>query len=151
MDSKYMEVKMSSVWVVDADGIESENDGIKNVLKTMKVKAFLEDEKKLGIAAARGLGKTFLLKVKRNQFQRKSGVICIPSNSMVDVVYSPKFNSANSNFYNNYNNWCHLWEVALAASIINELRCRQQPPCQLHSALRCRSCCPRKPPAYPLW
>ena len=47
---------MKLVWILDADGIEFDNEEINNIFRTRMVDEFLEDEKKLGVAAPRGLG-----------------------------------------------------------------------------------------------
>ncbi len=112
---------MKSVWIIDADGIESIEEGLTNLLKTKPVNEFLDDDKKLGIAARKGFGKTFLLKVKRDNMQGKSGVICIPSNSMVDVICTAKFNESVVKYFDDYTNWVFLWQVSVALSVINTL------------------------------
>lgn len=116
---------MKSVWVIDADGIESMDEGLNNLLKTNSVIEFLDDEKKLGIAARKGFGKTFLLKVKRDNMQGKPGVICIPSNSMVDVICTPKFGDSVVRFFKDYTNWVFLWQASIAFSIINMISQRE--------------------------
>ena len=62
---------MRPVWILDADGIEFDNREINNIYRTNTVDEFLDNEKKLGIAAPRGLGKTFLIKAKRMIMQNK--------------------------------------------------------------------------------
>lgn len=116
---------MKSVWVIDADGIESIEEGLNNLLKTKSVNEFLYDEKKLGIAAKKGFGKTFLLKVKRDYMQGKRGVICIPANSMVDVICTPKFDNSVEKYFENYTNWVYLWQASIAFSIINLISQRE--------------------------
>lgn len=117
---------MKSVWIIDADGIESIEEGLNNLLKTNSVNEFLDDEKKLGVSAKKGFGKTFLLKVKRDNMQGKNGVICIPSNSMVDVICTPKFGESVVKFFEDYMNWVFLWQASIAFSIINQISQREK-------------------------
>lgn len=116
---------MKSVWVIDADGIESIEEGLNNLLKTNSVIEFLDEEKKLGVAAKKGFGKTFLLKVKRDNTQGKQGIICIPSNSMVDVICTPKFGDSVVRFFEDYMNWVFLWQASIAFSILNVISQRE--------------------------
>lgn len=116
---------MKSVWVIDADGIESIEEGLNNLLKTNSVIEFLDEEKKLGVAAKKGFGKTFLLKVKRDNTQGKPGIICIPSNSMVDVICTPKFGDSVVRFFEDYMNWVFLWQSSIAFSILNVISQRE--------------------------
>lgn len=111
---------MRPVWILDADGIEFDNREINNIYRTNTVDEFLDNEKKLGIAAPRGLGKTFLIKAKRMIMQNKHGVICLPINSMVDTISSPKFSDSNSRFFEDYINWKLLWKVSIQAAIIKQ-------------------------------
>lgn len=112
---------MKPVWIIDADGIENFDESISNVYYSTKVRAFLDEDKKLGVVATKGFGKTFLLKVKRNNMQYIKKAQCIPKDSMLDALISPRFNKSNIKFFENYSNWVLLWECSIAASIINSI------------------------------
>lgn len=111
---------MKPVWILDADGIEFDNEEINNIFRTRIVDEFLENEKKLGIVAPRGLGKTFLIKAKRKIMQDKPGVLCLPEITMVDTISSPRFNESNLRFFENYENWKSLWKVSILISIFKQ-------------------------------
>lgn len=113
---------MNTSWIYDADGIDFNNDISKYVYKNRTVEDFLYEEKKLGVASNKGFGKTFLLKVKRQAFQNKNGIICLPKNMMVDVINSPKFDRSLSKYFENYENWVMLWKISITLSIYNNLR-----------------------------
>lgn len=53
---------MKSVWVIDADGIESIEEGLNNLLKTNSVIDFLDDEKNWGFQPKKVLEKLSYLK-----------------------------------------------------------------------------------------
>ena len=117
---------MKPVWILDADGIEFDNEEINNIFRTRIVDEFLEDEKKLGVAAPRGLGKTFLIKAKRKIMQNKPGVLCLPEITMVDTISSPRFSESNKRFFEDYENWKFLWKVSIVVAIFknySELKC----------------------------
>lgn len=60
-----------------------------------------------------------MLKVKRDNTQGKPGIICIPSNSMVDVICTPKFGESVVRFFEDYTNWVFLWQASIGFSIFN--------------------------------
>ena len=116
---------MRPVWILDADGIDFHDSEVNNIYINNVVREFLKNEKKLGISAPRGLGKTFLLKAKRNLFQQKSGVLCLPKNSMVDTVHIPRFYKSSLSFFENYDNWKTLWRISISMSILKQLNEQQ--------------------------
>lgn len=109
---------MATGWILDADGIDFDSSISKNVYQNRIVKIYLDEEKKLGIAATRGLGKTYLLKVKRTQCQSKPGTVCLPNNSMVDAPSATKFHESTENYFKDYESWLHLWRISISLSIL---------------------------------
>lgn len=112
---------MKPVWILDADGIEFHNIAVNNIYRNSVVDEFIGNEKKLGVSAPRGLGKTFLLKAKRNAYQQKMGVLCLPMNSMVDTIHTPRFYRSSLSFFENYENWRTLWKISISISILKQL------------------------------
>lgn len=117
-------------WIVDADQLEMEdfNNDIKILYKTDIVDSYINNDKKLGIEAPKGLGKTFLLKCKRIKSQR-SGIACFPNNALCDILDKVTFNSSMSSYMENYANWVDLWKASVSISIhkalINEEEIRK--------------------------
>lgn len=117
-------------WIVDADQLEMEdfNNDIKILYKTDIVDSYINNDKKLGIEAPKGLGKTFLLKCKRIKSQR-SGITCFPNNALCDILDKVTFNSSMSSYMENYANWVDLWKASVSISIhkalINEEEIRK--------------------------
>lgn len=60
------------VWTEDADVIKWDDKQLKMVYMNQRIKDYLHNNRKLGIAATKGQGKTFLIKAKRRQYQNSS-------------------------------------------------------------------------------
>ena len=105
-------------WIVDADQLEMNdfNNEIEILYKTDVVNSFVDDDRKLGIEAPKGVGKTFLLKCKRMVSQRK-GITCLPQDVMCDILDKVTFDSSMSKYMEDYVNWVDLWKAAISISI----------------------------------
>lgn len=71
------EKKLESIWLPDAEVANGEQSRFKTFTPTPHVESFLDkNSNKLGIAAVKGIGKTFLLQLKKAQIPRDT--LCIP-------------------------------------------------------------------------
>lgn len=126
-----------SVWTEDADVIRFGEKSLKIVYKNQIIKDFLQSNRIFGIAGTKGQGKTFLLKVKRSNFQGKtendedgsSYITCFPSNMMTDTLDSaittPSLNNESfiinkslNSFLKDYKVWVEMWKISVAVTII---------------------------------
>ena len=105
-------------WIVDADQLQMDdfNNEIEILYKTDVVNSFVDNDRKFGIEAPKGVGKTFLLKCKRMVSQRK-GIACLPQDAMCDILDKVTFDSSMSKYMENYANWVDLWKAAICISI----------------------------------
>lgn len=124
------------VWTEDADVIRFGEKSLKIVYKNRVIKDYLKSNRIFGIAGTKGQGKTFLLKVKRSNFQGKtedgeagSYITCFPMDMMTDTLDSaitaPALNSNNfiinnslNSFLKNYKVWVQMWKLSIAVTII---------------------------------
>lgn len=106
------------MWIVDADQLELSdfNDEIDVLYSTDIVNSFVYDDRKLGIEAPKGIGKTFLLKCKR-MISQKKGIMCLPQDVMCDILDKVTFCSSMSKYMEDYVNWVDLWKAAISISI----------------------------------
>lgn len=109
------------VWIIDADRLSLNDDGLKVIYRNKSVDHFLNNNSMLGIASVKGNGKTFLLKIKRKSHQNK-GIFCLPENAMVDCPEPPNFDKSLANYLNDINNWVCIWKVAISLSIIKSCK-----------------------------
>lgn len=110
-------------WIVDADQLDS-SDFSKTILyRNALVDSYVFDERKFGIGAPKGLGKTFLLKSKRIESQSK-GILCLPIDTMLDVMDKVTFEDSLHKYMLDYSNWVDIWKAAICISIIkNVFKC----------------------------
>ena len=102
---------MRNIWRAQADSIDFQDKSILNVLYENKlVSDFLSSEHSMGISATKGMGKTFLIKVKRFQMQNtKDGALLLPKNRLADVSAPVFLTSGQITLLSNYENWVSLW------------------------------------------
>jgi len=105
------------LWIVDADQIQMDDFNNRILYRNAIVDSFVYNDLKLGIEAPKGLGKTFLMKCKRMESQ-KSGVLCLPKDSMCDILDKVTFEESMSRYLEDYTNWVDLWKAAIVISII---------------------------------
>lgn len=123
------------VWTEDADVIRFGEKSLKIVYKNQVIKDFLKSNRILGISGTKGQGKTFLLKVKRSNFQGKkedeegSYITCFPIDMMTDTLDgsvtthaldSKSFiiNRSLSAYLKHYKVWVQMWKLSIAVTII---------------------------------
>ncbi|MGI6578782.1 MAG: DUF4062 domain-containing protein [Saccharofermentanales bacterium] len=118
------------IWHEDADNFRRGDSALDIVFRNNIVNSYLNSTKKLGIAATKGQGKTFLIKAKRNMLQNTKdceddteSVVCFPKDStMVDTLnktIKPMiFNSRNKSLFDRYQNWVTLWLFSIIATIV---------------------------------
>lgn len=115
------------VWVEDADKLELDSKELGIVFENRMVSTFLNGKSTLGLAGIKGQGKTFLIKVKRKRVSEDPSVICVPKDSMVDVIDSSiNIDRSLDNYLIDYNVWCNLWKFAICGAIINHPRIDNQ-------------------------
>ena len=74
------------------------------------VRSFLSATDSKGVAACKGMGKTFLLKAKRLQLQEENNsLFLLPKNRLVDVPGTIIIDKMHRKFLSAYDNWINLW------------------------------------------
>lgn len=86
------------------------------LFRTPTVDLFLNSSNMLGIEAPKGLGKTYLLKSKR-MISQSEGVLCLPQDSLCDIMDKVTFEESMSRYLEDYVNWIDLWKAAICISI----------------------------------
>lgn len=109
-----------SIWVEDADVIQMETKKVLDlVCKNDSVTNAL-GENILGIAGIKGLGKTYLLKVKRKLSEDKS-IKCIPFNRMCDTIDdSIAINQTLMSYLKSFEIWVKLWKLSIGIAILSD-------------------------------
>lgn len=113
-------------WNIDANNIDLHdiNTGQLNnyMVRTREIDDFLSpDTKKMFIVAPKGLGKTYLLKVKSQLFREsKSGYKFIPHNSLCEKFTNNDFSFSQKDLtkFNDIGIWKKTWEIALYTLIL---------------------------------
>ena len=103
---------MKNIWRAQADTISFQDEEILNVLYENKaVEEFLYSDQSKGISATKGMGKTFLIKIKRfqTQSQENNGVLILPKDRLVDVSAPVFLTSGQITLLSDYENWVNLW------------------------------------------
>lgn len=128
------------VWTEDADSIRFGEKPLEIVYRNPIINGYLRSNRRLGLAGTKGQGKTFLLKVKRQQYQGKKEegngkgeagppIICFPKDAMVDTLYSSiaimgtgdTFISIDSSLrreLKEFDIWKQLWKISIAVCIV---------------------------------
>ena len=108
------------VWVEDADRLEVDSPELDIVYQNRFVQSFLNSQTCLGISAIKGLGKTFLLKVKRKRMESLVS-ISLPCNKPVDTVGEIDLTSIDTSLHaaiHEYSFWEKVWKVAISVTVI---------------------------------
>lgn len=108
----------TNVWIKDADYIDFNDMLDTAIYRTSQVQEYLEGNK-LGVAALRGVGKTFLMKAKRQIEQNKQGVICLPTDQMVDSISEIVLDPSSKGYLEDYANWPPIWKSAILISLFS--------------------------------
>lgn len=108
------------VWSVEADIFDFDDDDILElVYLNNEVKRFLSATDSMGVAACKGMGKTFLLKAKRMQMQKNHSVLFLPKNRLVDVSGTVYIDKMHMNFLSSYSNWISIWLSCICIYILS--------------------------------
>lgn len=110
------------VWTEDADAIKWDDKQLKMIYANQRIKDYLHSNRKLGVAATKGQGKTFLIKAKRAQYQALSSsvddnnIACFPKDDMVDTLDSTvNIDKSLNKLLCNYPEWVNLWKRETAS------------------------------------
>ena len=108
------------VWSVEADIFDFDDEDILElVYLNNEVKKFLSASDSMGVAACKGMGKTFLLKAKRMQMQKNHSVLFLPKNRLVDVSGTVYIDKMHMNFLSSYSNWTSIWLSCICIYILS--------------------------------
>ena len=129
------------VWTEDTDAIRFGEKPLEIVYRNKIIDEYLRSNRRLGLAGIKGQGKTFLLKVKRKQYQGTNEetndkndpvtpIICFPKDIMVDTLNSSvgtmnagsKFIGIDASLHReleSFNIWMQLWQISIAVCIVN--------------------------------
>ena len=103
-------------WIVDADQIQIKDLDNRTLYRNDVVDSFVYNDRKLGIEAPKGLGKTYLMKCKRMVSQQQ-GILCLPQDAMCDILDKVTFEESMSKYLEDYVNWVDLWKTAICISV----------------------------------
>ena len=103
-------------WIVDADQMQIDDFNNQVLFRTKTVESFVFGDRKLGIEAPKGLGKTYLMKNKRMESQKR-GILCLPLDAMCDILDKVTFSDSMGKYLEDYSNWVDLWKAAICISI----------------------------------
>lgn len=121
-----MGIKGESIWLPDAETATGSQARFDTFTSTKIVSDYLKNDAHLwGICAVKGVGKTFVLQIKRAQMSSKK--ICLPigikpsasNNWATDTVLFQSTNSLVS--LKNFNNVILFWKYAIIVYVINQL------------------------------
>ena len=108
------------VWSVEADIFDFDNKEITElVYKNDDVNRFMNAKDSMGVAACKGMGKTFLLKAKRMEMMKDKSVLILPKDRIVDVSGTIAIESMQIKFLSSYSNWVSLWIACIAIYILS--------------------------------
>lgn len=109
-----------SVWVTDAERHSELSD--RNVYTNRAIEAFLSEERLFWVVASKGMGKTLMLRYKRElteRSHRERGVLILPELKTLDYVRVPTslpFDATKG--LQHHDVWKDLWEVSITFSIL---------------------------------
>ena len=108
-----------SIWVQDADAISSLSEEVLNLVCINKcVKEALSSDR-LGISGIKGLGKTYLLKVKRRKLESTSAD-CLPLYRLCDIVDDTiDINYELDSYLKSIDAWTKLWKFSIGIAILS--------------------------------
>ena len=106
------------VWVEDADSLSFNSEALDVVFENRIIKTYLQGNV-LGLSGIKGQGKTFLIKVKRKRLSLDKSLMCLPKNSIVDVIDdSFSIDSSLFTLLSDYAPWVSIWKYAICFSLI---------------------------------
>lgn len=108
------------VWSIEADIFDfNDSDITERVYRNDDVERFINAKDSMGIAACKGMGKTFLLKAKRMEMMRDKSILILPQDQIVDVSGTIALKSMHINFLSSYSNWVSLWISCIAIYVLS--------------------------------
>lgn len=109
------------VWSIEADILDFNNsDIVELVYRNNDVERFISAKNSMGIAACKGMGKTFLLKAKRMEMMNADkSILILPQDQIVDVSGTIALKAMHINFLSSYSNWVSLWISCIAIYILS--------------------------------
>jgi hypothetical protein len=109
-----------SIWSVDADNIRKLSDFDENVVvKNSAIESFLNLDRDVYnfVMATKGVGKTFMLTMKRFNYQSKN-VPCVPETNLRDsFIGDTIFNKQTLALLDNISNWTIVWGTSILLAI----------------------------------
>jgi class 3 adenylate cyclase len=113
-------------WTVDADDIKIAEDFDDALLhKPPWIENFLGagGDEKFIVIGTKGFGKTLLLKARRVRYQRTDGVLCIPTNALLDKPIGDKIFSKDmlEIYAHSTEWWAKVWLISIAAAVLKRL------------------------------
>ena len=109
-----------SNWQLDAQLLDDLDE--RYIFKNARINTFLKkgDYSKFILVASKGMGKTLLLRNKRNEIENsKKGILLIPKNETADYVNLPA--SIGREFYSamsDKNFWVDIWKLSISISVL---------------------------------
>lgn len=112
------------IWNTSADMLDfSSTEIMKCLYINYPVKKFINASNSMGVSACKGMGKTFLLKVKRmkmsNAGEEKENILLLPKNQLVDTPGTILLNKTHIRFLSSYYNWVDLWISCVAIYLLS--------------------------------
>lgn len=114
-----------SIWLPDAEQADGKQTRFDSFTNTDKISEFLNDNSHLGIVSVKGIGKTFVLQVKRVKSSKK--FYCLPKCTKPSIKNNWATERISFNSYsslktsNPYNDLVLLWKIAIKCYVINNL------------------------------
>ena len=107
------------IWSVEADIFDFNDKEIMELVYTNDdVDRFMKAEDSMGIAACKGMGKTFLLKAKRMEMMKDKSILILPKDRIVDVSGTIAIESMQIKFLSSFSNWVSLWISCIAIYLL---------------------------------
>lgn len=130
------DTKKDSSWATSGENFDVSTH---TVFLTPSLNAFFQSENRFFLVAAKGMGKTILLKKKRQQIQQRGGtletskgVLILPQDKELDYVTVPPSMSQNwRSILQSAGPWNRLWQMAIVISIVLNMPGRLMPASSL--------------------
>lgn len=109
------------IWNMAADTFGFDDQYITDIVYANgTINRFLQAKNSMGIAACKGMGKTFLLKAKRLSMMNDSSYMFLPQNQLVDTPGPVILNNSQLKFLSSYSNWVSIWTFCISAYILSQ-------------------------------
>ena len=108
------------IWSVEADIFDFDDSEIMDlVYSNNDVERFMQAKDSMGIAACKGMGKTFLLKAKRMEMMKNKSILILPKDKIVDVSGTIAIETTQIKFLSSYSNWVSLWISCISIYLLS--------------------------------